>query len=115
MDHLRALLGPPQDVDQMQVSAWEVGVRPEYRVRWPGVEHAYRDAIPAARTAWILYPGDDFQTFHVDPNEPGRGGVGAVPLVPGGEDGAIREVLGLLAPTASDVQTASVVRRPYGL
>ena len=59
--------------------------------------HAYRDAIPAARTAWILYPGDDFRTFYVDPNEPGRGGVGAVPLVPGGGDGAIREVLrGLL-------------------
>lgn len=39
MDDLRALLGPPQDMDQMQVSEWEVGVRPEYRVRWLGPVH----------------------------------------------------------------------------
>ena len=33
--------------------------------------HAYRDAIPAARSVWILYPGGEFRFFGV----PGGGGV----------------------------------------
>ena len=59
--------------------------------------HAYRDAIPEARSVWILYPGGEFRFFGV----PGSGvpagqpavsfpeelpeklkGVGAIPLVP---------------------------------
>ena len=32
--------------------------------------HAYRDAIPAARSVWILYPGNEFRFFGV----PGRDG-----------------------------------------
>ena len=59
--------------------------------------HAYRDAIPDARSVWILYPGDEFRFFGV----PGGGGqsgnqavsspeglpedlqgVGAIPLAP---------------------------------
>ena len=49
VDHLRALLGPPQEAGQMQVSEWEVGVRPEYRVRWPGIELAYNGRFSAGR------------------------------------------------------------------
>ena len=66
--------------------------------------HAYRDAIPDARSVWILYPGGQFRFFGV----PGGGGlagdrvvasaegwpeefegVGAVPVAPvvGGEGG----------------------------
>ncbi|MYB06453.1 MAG: DUF2357 domain-containing protein [Gemmatimonadetes bacterium] len=59
--------------------------------------HAYRDAIPEARSVWVLYPGGEFRFFGI----PGRGvpvghpavsspeelpeklmGVGAIPLVP---------------------------------
>ena len=64
--------------------------------------HAYRDAIPEARSVWILYPGGEFRFF----GRPGRGqagkkaisspeglpeevqGVGAVPLAPVVGDGA---------------------------
>ena len=64
--------------------------------------HAYRDAIPEARSVWILYPGGEFRFFGL----PGRGlagkkaisspeglpeelqGVGAVPLAPVVGDGA---------------------------
>ena len=61
--------------------------------------HAYRDAIPDARSVWILYPGAEFRFFGV----PGGGGqagdhvvsspeglpgeiqgVGAIPVEPGG-------------------------------
>ena len=79
--------------------------------------HAYRDAIPEARSVWILYPGGEFRFYGV----PGGGGlaggrvvysagglpgevegVGAVPVGPGvgGEgiatanDGALRVTLG---------------------
>ena len=70
--------------------------------------HAYRDAITAARTAWVLYPGDDFRVFHVDPDEEGRGGVGAIPMAPGGADAPVQGVLrgllgegGSLSPSAN--------------
>ncbi len=46
--------------------------------------HAYRDALPAVRTAFVLYPGDEFEEFVVEGDE--RGAVGAVPLVPGRGD-----------------------------
>lgn len=53
--------------------------------------HTYRDAIPSARSVWILYPGSDFCFFD---EEHGRisdadrivvpaEGVGAIPLLPG--------------------------------
>ena len=66
--------------------------------------HAYRDAIPEARSVWILYPGGEFRFFGV-PGDGGRDGgrvvssaeglpgelegVGAIPLGPGvgGEGG----------------------------
>ena len=63
--------------------------------------HAYRDAIPDARSVWILYPGGEFRFFGV----PGSGGqsghqagsspegltetvegVGAIPVAPGVRD-----------------------------
>ena len=88
--------------------------------------HAYRDAIPDARSVWILYPGGQFRFFGI----PGSGGpsghraasspeglpeefegVGAIPVAPvvGGEgghgpgmaipnDGALRATLGRMLP-----------------
>ena len=44
--------------------------------------HAYRDALPAVRTAFVLYPGDEAERFVMGGAEPGA--VGAIPLVPGG-------------------------------
>ena len=43
--------------------------------------HAYRDALPAVQTAFVLYPGDEAEQFAIGGPEPGA--VGAVPLVPG--------------------------------
>jgi uncharacterized protein len=67
--------------------------------------HTYRDAIPSAKSVWILYPGTDFRFFHrahatvagtsADlPSEPD--GVGAVPLVPGNCQSELRGLLRLL-------------------
>ena len=68
--------------------------------------HAYRDAIPEARSVWILYPGGEFRFYGVTG---GRGldggrvvssaeglpgeveGVGAVPVGPGGGEGGDRD------------------------
>ena len=66
--------------------------------------HAYRDAIPEARSVWILYPGGEFRFFGVPGGEGQAGGpaissgeglpgelegVGAIPVAPvvGGEAG----------------------------
>ncbi|MEQ1505466.1 MAG: DUF2357 domain-containing protein [Myxococcota bacterium] len=65
--------------------------------------HAYRDAIPTARSAWVLYPGGEAAAFLDDGrrglDDLGAGpveGVGALPLRPGlGRDG-VRAVLGAL-------------------
>jgi len=160
VESLRRILGPPTAEGRPEVTDWEMGVRSEYRVRWPGATlayngrfsrsrgatrhaystplrpdivlthrrrggtvvhlldakfrvdtrgenpdggtfkradlakmHAYRDAIPAARTVWILYPGDEFRVFRADPANPERGGVGAIPLVPGGREDHLAEVI----------------------
>ena len=54
--------------------------------------HTYRDAIPRARSVWILYPGSDYRHFsaHVGAANVGSGGagpvltgVGGIPLMPG--------------------------------
>ena len=82
--------------------------------------HAYRDAIPDARSVWILYPGADFRFFGKPGSSVQSGshasapdglpeelqGVGAIPLGPvvGGKmargqgqeatsDGLLRETL----------------------
>ena len=59
--------------------------------------HAYRDAIPEARSVWILYPGGEFRFFGVPEDDGQRGGlvvssaeglpeelkgVGAIPVAP---------------------------------
>ena len=61
--------------------------------------HAYRDAIPDARSVWILYPGGEFRFFGVPGGSGPSGdwavssteglpgeveGVGAIPVEPGG-------------------------------
>lgn len=46
--------------------------------------HAYRDALPGVRGAFILYPGDEAVTFPVlDTGASGMDAVGALPLLPG--------------------------------
>ena len=52
--------------------------------------HAYRDAIPDARSVWILYPGGEFRFFGV-PGGDGRVGRWAVSS-PGGLPGAFQGV-----------------------
>lgn len=51
--------------------------------KWSDVAkmHAYRDALPSVRTAFVLYPGDEAEHFDIGGSEPGA--VGAIPLVPG--------------------------------
>jgi uncharacterized protein len=52
--------------------------------------HTYRDAIPNAWSAWILYPGSEFEFFGVYAASPAQApadlssvdGVGAIPLAP---------------------------------
>ena len=47
--------------------------------------HAYRDALPQVRSAFVLYPGDVSQTFPSLDAAPGAvDAVGAVALSPGG-------------------------------
>jgi uncharacterized protein len=63
--------------------------------------HTYRDAIPRARTAWILYPGSEFRFFDEiegTVSVPGglgeeATGVGGIPLLPGGSHDVLRESL----------------------
>ncbi len=43
--------------------------------------HAYRDAVPAAVSAWVLYPGDDYRWYPAPPDA-GPGGVGVIPVRP---------------------------------
>lgn len=55
--------------------------------------HAYRDAIPHARSAWILYPGTELHEY-LHPEATGIDGVGAIPLRP--EDGERPELVARL-------------------
>ena len=100
--------------------------------------HAYRDAIPDARSVWILYPGGKFRFFGV----PGGGGlagdraasspeglpgelegVGAIPVAPGvgGEgshgpgmaganDGALRATLGRMLWNGAEMSTVPYIK-----
>lgn len=63
--------------------------------------HAYRDAIPEARSVWILYPGGEFRFFGV------RGeGVGSVVAAPTGMPRVLQGVGALpLAPAVGDAST----------
>ncbi len=61
--------------------------------------HAYRDGIVHARTAWVLYPGDEAAWWELEPGF----GVGVVGLVPGGAAEDLVEVLrGLVCPLVQD-------------
>jgi hypothetical protein len=57
--------------------------------------HTYRDAIPSARSVWVLYPGAGAsETFYPALAGAIRDGVGAIPLLPGDEaDNPLRERL----------------------
>ena len=61
--------------------------------------HAYRDAIPAALSAWVLYPGTETQRFSVNggdsESESSWEGVGAMHCVPGSDVG-LSELLRML-------------------
>lgn len=54
--------------------------------------HAYRDAIPAARSAWVLYPGMESAAY-LDDGPQGVSGVGAISLCPGGDNPRLRALL----------------------
>ncbi len=67
--------------------------------------HTYRDAIPAAQTVWVLYPGTDMRFFDESGDivaggsqlGPKASGVGAAPMRPEeGGDGVLREVVAAL-------------------
>ena len=66
--------------------------------------HTYRDALPRARTVWILYPGTELQFFDEADGvirDAGRvrgdaAGVGAVPLRPGDRKALVEVVQRLL-------------------
>ena len=49
--------------------------------------HAYRDALPAVRTSFVLYPGQQTESWKIHSQEVGAvkvGAVGVISLVPGG-------------------------------
>jgi len=78
--------------------------------------HAYRDAIPAAQSVWVMYPGTVFKAWRsvgglvegpADWSGPIRG-VGAVPVVPGDENGALNSLVRALLPSMEGAATEGV-------
>lgn len=69
--------------------------------------HTYRDAIPEARSVWVLYPGSEFRFFDasgsraisqiVNELPAFLNGVGAIPVSPESEGTALRAILGGLS------------------
>lgn len=63
--------------------------------------HAYRDAIPEARSAWVMYPGTEFRAWCEDGHEVENvadltgaiAGIGAVPVVPGSDESLLRQLV----------------------
>ena len=100
--------------------------------------HAYRDAIPEARSVWMLYPGGKFRFFGVREGggASGRGavsspeglpgeieGVGAIPVRPvvgnegghgremvGANDGALRSALGRMLRGEEEMSTSPYIK-----
>lgn len=76
--------------------------------------HAYRDAIPAARSAWVLYPGADVGAYFDDGGRDLRSqgpvaGVGALPLAPGQANPALDQLLAaMLAPQAAEAKRSDL-------
>jgi hypothetical protein len=74
--------------------------------------HTYRDAIPTARTVWVLYPGTELHCFPAtggsqEPEEAlsrmREGGIGGVPLTPGhGGKEELRRVLRMMLKGTGD-------------
>jgi predicted component of viral defense system (DUF524 family) len=58
--------------------------------------HAYRDALPAVRSAFILYPGARTRFFPASDGLEGLQGVGAISLVPGRKNTGLVEHLRLM-------------------
>lgn len=86
---LEWLKGDAEDIERARVKLDDV-----YKM------HAYRDAIEAARSAWVLYPGTERLAFVPAGGGNGVEGVGAIPLRPeAGGDAALRllliEILGV--------------------
>jgi len=59
--------------------------------------HTYRDALPAVRSARVLYPGEKHREFRaLKPDTRDADGVGAIPLVPGAVHADLHDVLAKL-------------------
>lgn len=66
--------------------------------------HTYRDAIPRAKSVWVLYPGSEFCFFEIEgiklncPKDltESSEGVGAIPFLPGSTSDFVRQVLSKL-------------------
>jgi hypothetical protein len=55
--------------------------------------HTYRDAVREAVGAFVLYPGTASVVYPAAPNGQAWEGIGAVPLLPGGDPDALRKLL----------------------
>ena len=70
--------------------------------------HAYRDAIEAARSAWVLYPGTERHEFAPVDGACGVEGVGAIPLRPESDGGeTLRALLQRVVGSPTRPSTAS--------
>lgn len=76
--------------------------------------HTYRDAIPEAASAWVLYPGTArCHWTREELIEDGVTGVGAIPLVPGEPLAALQALVArLLGDAASPRAAASAALTP---
>jgi predicted component of viral defense system (DUF524 family) len=83
--------------------------------------HTYRDAIPSARSVWILFPGSEFAFFPAEDSltsdlKAGKRvqtvkalpsvvtGVGAIPVVPGATQSSLLSAIGFLLAKPSEVK-----------
>jgi len=62
--------------------------------------HAYRDALPSVRSAWVLYPGTELRFYSAEGTDVAdasfrEGGVGAVPLLPGVQLDVVADLVAL--------------------
>lgn len=78
--------------------------------------HAYRDALPSVRSAFILYPGDEAVRFPaLEASASSTDAVGALPLVPGADAGELRDWLATLLEEAGVEPRFWKVPRAAGL